>query len=71
MRSDLAVKVAYSTALEQAASEREGHIRWLQIHFDAEKQRALAAELAAKRARISYRVAHGLMSLVRVRQRHS
>jgi len=72
LRSDLLVKVAYSAALEQAATERQGHIHWLQSHFDAEKQYAgaLAAELAAERGRISYRVIQRLIPLVRVRRPH-
>lgn len=66
LRRDVAVKVAYATALEQAAEERQTHIIWLQAHFDLERLRAerLSTELAAERARLSYRVARRAIAIV-------
>ena len=58
LRRDLDVKAAYVRAMEDGADERQRQTAWLQEHFDSERRRAdaLAAELAAERARISYRI---------------
>jgi hypothetical protein len=66
LRRDLDVKAAYVKAMEEGADERQRQTEWLQEHFDVERRRAdgLAAELAAERARISYRIAQRLVRLV-------
>jgi hypothetical protein len=58
LRRDLDVKAAYVKAMEDGADERQRQTAWLQEHFDVERKRAdaLAAELTAERARISYRI---------------
>jgi hypothetical protein len=74
LRRDLDVKVAYNEALERAATERRRYTEWLQSQVESERERcsnlttqaaALAAELAAERARISYRLAQRVVALLR------
>ncbi len=73
VRKDLEVKIAYAEALEEAAEERKGYMAWLQRHVDVERNRAddAAAELAAERARILYRVSQPLIRALRGRSRPS
>lgn len=70
-QKDLAVKVEYATALEDAAEERKEYIQWLQTHYDRERARAdaTADELAAERARLYYRLFQPLLRAVRSQRR--
>jgi hypothetical protein len=67
LRRDVDVKVAYATALEEAAEERQSYVLWLQSHFDEERRRAaeLSAELSAERARLSYRAVRLLVWILK------
>jgi ribonuclease HI len=67
LRRDLDVKAAYVKAMEEGADERQRQTAWLQEHFDIERKRAdaLAAELAAERARVSYRIMQLVVRLSR------
>jgi flagellar biosynthesis chaperone FliJ len=67
LRRDLAVKVSYTDALERSLEEQQATTRWLQERFDEERRRAdaLSAELAAERARISYRLVNRAIKTLR------
>ncbi len=67
MRRDLDVKVTYCDVLEATAEERKRYLEWLQSNYDTERRRAgaLAAELTAERARLSYRLTRKAVGLIR------
>jgi hypothetical protein len=69
LRRDLDVKGAYNDMLERAAGVRDHDLARIQAQLDADRPAAAAieqlkAELAAERARLSYRVAQRCIPVV-------
>jgi hypothetical protein len=84
LHKDVALKTAYHDALERSAAERQQQIEWFHAHVNAQSTQlteqvhraehaekmwhAAVAELAAERARISYRIAQRLIAAAKRRR---